>query len=95
MPHYPHRIEIEIFGNTYKILGDEEPEYMKKISEYVDKKMKAITKKSDTVSTSKIAILAALHIADELFKLKELGEKKISLLINKVETSLKKIKEQK
>ncbi len=91
MSQYPHRIEIKICGNTYRILGDENPEHIKKISEYVDTKMRAITTDSDTVSTGKVAVLTALHIADELFKTRDKAEEKLSSLINKMESTLKKI----
>lgn len=93
MLQQPHRIEIKICGNTYRILGDENPEHIKKISEYVDTKMRAITTDSDTVSTGKVAVLAALHIADELFKTKEKTEEKLSSLIKKMESTLKKTEE--
>ncbi len=93
MPQYPHRMEIKICGNTYRILGDENPEHIKKISEYVDAKMRAITTDSDMVSTGKVAVLTALHIADEFFKTKDQTEEKVSSLIKKIESTLKKTEE--
>ncbi|MEK7275665.1 MAG: cell division protein ZapA [Candidatus Desantisbacteria bacterium] len=93
MSQYPHRMEIKICGNTYRILGDENPEYIKKISEYVDTKMRTITTDSDTVSTGKVAVLAALYIADELFKTKDKTEERLSSLIKKMESTLRKTEE--
>ncbi|OIP39501.1 hypothetical protein AUJ95_05520 [Candidatus Desantisbacteria bacterium CG2_30_40_21] len=93
MPQYPHRMEIKICGNTYRILGDESPEHIKKISEYVDAKMRAITTDSDMVSTGKVAVLTALQIADEFFKTKDKTEEKLSSLIKKIEFTLKKTEE--
>ena len=93
MSQYPHKIEIKICGNTYRILGDENPEHIKKISEYVDTKMRTITTDSDTVSTGKVAVLAALYIADELFKIKDKTEERLSSLIKKMESTLRKTEE--
>ncbi|MBI4777765.1 cell division protein ZapA [Candidatus Desantisbacteria bacterium] len=90
MSQYSQRVEIKICGNTYRILGDENPEHIKKISEYVDEKMRAITTASDTVSTGKVAVLTALYIADELFKTKDKTEEKLSSLIKKMESTLRK-----
>ncbi|MBU0701827.1 cell division protein ZapA [bacterium] len=52
--------------------------------------MRTITADSDTVSTGKIAVLAALHITDEFFKARDKTEEKLSSLIKKMESTLKK-----
>jgi cell division protein ZapA len=59
-------VKVQIFGQTYSILGDLEARYVQKLAEYVDKKMQAIADATATVDTQKIAVLAALAIADEL-----------------------------
>lgn len=66
-----HTAKVEIFGRTYMIRGDAEPEYVHRLGEYVDKKMREIAENAPTVSSLKIAILAALNICDELFKYRE------------------------
>ena len=48
--------------------GDADVEYMKRVAEYVDRSMRSIAEKSPTLSPVKTAVLAALNIADELFK---------------------------
>ncbi|OGL43186.1 MAG: hypothetical protein A2161_09060 [Candidatus Schekmanbacteria bacterium RBG_13_48_7] len=65
------KIEVNIFGQNYTILGDASPEYMNKLSSYVDSKMREITKQTSTISTTKVAILAALNLANEIFQLRE------------------------
>lgn len=63
--------EVEIFGTSYTVKGEEDPEYVQSLARYVDEKMRALQKKSPpTVSAHKIAVLAAVNIADELFKLR-------------------------
>lgn len=66
-----HTTKIEIFGRTYMIKGDADADYALRLAEYVDKKMREVSEKTPTVSSLKVAILAALNIADELFKLRE------------------------
>jgi cell division protein ZapA len=58
--------KVEIFGQEYKIKGVGNPQYIHKIAGYVDKKMREIAHSSGIMSQSRIAILAALNIADEL-----------------------------
>ena len=72
----PHNIKIQIFGQMFPIQGDLEESYVQKLAEYVDEKMRAIADMTPTVDTQKVAILAALAIADELHSLrKERGER--------------------
>ena len=62
-------IEIEIFGRTYKIRvkGEEDEKYISRLTSYVDQKMQEIAVKSRSADPTKIAVLAALNIADEYF----------------------------
>jgi cell division protein ZapA len=86
-----HRVEVEIFGTNYAIKSDENPTYTAELAQFVDAKMRSITQKTDTVSTGKVAILAALHIADDLFKTKKTTEYKIERLMRKIDNKLKQI----
>lgn len=61
-------VTVDIYGEQYPVKTDDEPEYVQKVAQYVDKKMKEIADTGKVVTTSKIAILAALNIADELLK---------------------------
>jgi cell division protein ZapA len=71
-----HNIKVQIFGQMFPIQGDLEESYVQKLAEYVDEKMRAIADMTPTVDTQKVAILAALAIADELHSLrKERGER--------------------
>jgi cell division protein ZapA len=62
---------VEIFGQDYKIKGVGDPEYIHMIAGYIDRKMREIAHSSGIMSQSRIAILAALNIADELFQERE------------------------
>jgi len=65
------RVTVRIHGEEYVIKGYAKPEYIEGIAAYVDKKMHLITQKNPHLPVSKTAVLAALNIADELYKLKE------------------------
>jgi len=58
--------EIEIFGAVYPVRGDKDPEYFQELANLVDGKMREISRQVQTVDTGKIAVLAALNLADEL-----------------------------
>ncbi len=61
----PESLEVEIYGGTYRVRGGDAEE-LRELAGYVDKKMKEVATHLATVDTTKIAILAALNIADEL-----------------------------
>jgi cell division protein ZapA len=64
-------VTVEIFGQEYRIKGDADPEHMARIARFVDGKMKEVARGTSVGSVAKIGILAALNIADELFKERE------------------------
>ena len=61
-------IQIEIFGQVYKVRGEEDQGYIEELARYVDGKMTAIAETTGTIDSLKVAVLAALNIADEFFK---------------------------
>ena len=61
-------VEVHIFGHDYTIRGEADQEYILGVARYVDRKMREITEKLPVASLSKVAILASLNIADELYK---------------------------
>lgn len=67
-------IRVEIYNQTYNIRSDGNSEYIMQLAEFVDHRMREISSCTLTVDSLKVAILAALHIADELHRLKNLHE---------------------
>lgn len=59
---------VEIFGREYKIRGVADDRYIQEVARFVDEKMKEVSKGSSLPSQDRLAILAALNIADELFQ---------------------------
>ena len=85
-------LRVNIYGTEYPIRGIADEEYIMKVAEYVDAKMREIDQKVAVKSALKVAILAALNITDELFRERlEKGEsldryeKKIDKLLNRLQ----------
>ena len=64
------KIQVEIYGQSYSIKAGANPDYIKNIAGFVDKKMREISAGTPTIDSLKIAVLAALNITDEFFQLK-------------------------
>ena len=58
--------EVEIFGATYQLRGEQDPEYLERLARLVDEKMRSIGSQIPVADSGKLAILAALNLADEL-----------------------------
>ena len=69
----PQRITKQIFGETYTIIGEASPEYISGIAEFVEDRLKEIATSLPNASKTKVAVLCALNLADELFQMKEKG----------------------
>jgi cell division protein ZapA len=67
-------IKVEIYDQAYTVRSDGDPEYLKQLAEYVDERMREISSGTLTVDSRKVAILAALYIADELHQLRKSHE---------------------
>ncbi len=76
-------IRVEIYNQTYNIRSDGDSEYITQLAEFVDARMREISSGTLTVDSLKVAILAALHIADELHRLKRLHEQADSQLASR------------
>lgn len=64
-------VRVEIFDQAYNLRGVSNPEYILKLAEYVDSKMRAVAAATNTIDTVRLAVLAALNIADEYHLLKK------------------------
>lgn len=69
-PNATPTIRVEIYNQTYNIRSDGDGQYLAELAEYVDSRMREISSGTLTVDSLKVAILAALHIADELHRLR-------------------------
>jgi cell division protein ZapA len=66
--------EVEIFGQTYNVRGEGDPNYLTELARFVDARMREVAAEVATVDPMKIAILAALNIADEFSRFRKQRE---------------------
>lgn len=64
-------VKIEIYDQSYNVSADQNEEYLKELAAYVDGKMRTVGEATRTVDSLKVAVLAALNIADEMFTLRQ------------------------
>jgi len=65
------RTKVEIYDQTYHIGGELDEAYVGELASYVDAKMRAVAEATHTVDSLRVAVLAALAIADELHALRQ------------------------
>jgi len=74
---------VEIFGTTYNLKTDSDPNHLKRCAKMVDQHMKSISTRTRSFSGPHIGILAALELAEEYFKLKKDYDELLALLAEK------------
>jgi len=63
-------VHVEIFGQTYAVRGGDDPGYVERLAADVDERMKEVSRTSGAVDSVRIAVLAALNLADECARLR-------------------------
>ena len=66
-----NRVKVEIYGQGYTMAGDLDEAYVQKLARYVDEKMRAVAEATQTVDSVRVAVLAAVALADELHTLRQ------------------------
>ncbi len=61
-------IEVEVFGHRFSLQGEGDEAYFHELAEYVDAQMRTLAKQTRTSTPTKLALLAAINVADELFR---------------------------
>jgi cell division protein ZapA len=64
-------VTVEIMGQRYPIKSALDLEYITHLAEYVDEKIQSATDHSTGGDTVRVAVLAALNIADEYFRARD------------------------
>jgi cell division protein ZapA len=67
-------VHVEILGQTYAVKAGEDPGYVERVAAFVDAQMKEVARASGAVDSVRVAVLAALNIADECFRLRREAE---------------------
>ena len=66
-----HVVSVEIRGQRYPIRSTLDPQYVNGLAAYVDDKMRAAAESTPSGDSIRLAVVAALNIADELFRCQE------------------------
>ncbi len=88
-----HIVSVKIYNHELKIRSDESPEYVREVARYVDSKIYEVVDNVAGVSATKALILAAMNIADELFKQRREYEQLVDKLKQQSEQLAKKLAE--
>lgn len=68
-------VRVQIFGSEYRIASETDPEHIRKVASYIDQKMREIASALALRTRSTVAVLTAVNLADELFKIEEEGRR--------------------
>lgn len=69
MDNKKNKITVEVYGESYALKGNLEEERVKMIAALVDEKMREIAKTNPRLSPTKVAVLAAINIAEDYLRL--------------------------
>jgi cell division protein ZapA len=64
-------VQVEIFGQVYSVRAEADPGQVEEVASRVDSEMRALSRSIGVVDSLRIAVLAALNIADECVRLRE------------------------
>lgn len=78
-------VRVEIYDQEYHMRGELDAEYIRRLAQFLDGKMRSIAERTRTVDSLRVAVLAALNIADEYHQLKAKYEAESQQVSQKVE----------
>ena len=64
-------VHVQIFGQTYAVRAGSDPGYVEKLAAHVDSQMNEVSRAGGAVDSVRVAVLAALNIADEVYRLRD------------------------
>jgi cell division protein ZapA len=88
-PRRIRSVTVKIMGREYRIRSDDEPKHLEEVATYVDRVLRDVQGRFDS-DTQATAILAALNIASDLVRLRQLvavDPERIRALIDLVESA--------
>ena len=90
-----NEVLVQIYGEEYPITGVGDAPYISRIADFVDAKMKEVASGSSRMGRDRVAILAAMSIASELYENKELVDRfdgrvgcDVDAIIQRLDTAL-------
>ncbi len=81
-----NRVTVDIYGQTYNIVGTESARHMRFVASTVDDQMRVIKRANPSLDSAKLAVLTACNAVNDYLKLKE--------QVEMLESELKKLKDE-
>jgi cell division protein ZapA len=66
-----NRVTVDIYGQSYTIVGAESESHIRQVATMVDEKMREISRKAPILDTSKLAVLTAVNVIHDYLKIQE------------------------
>ena len=68
---FDSKITVNLLGKEYTLKGDVDSDYMVKVAKYVDQRLRELQKQLPGLDTTRLSLLVALNLADELFQARQ------------------------
>ncbi|MDL1873176.1 cell division protein ZapA [Deltaproteobacteria bacterium PRO3] len=69
--------EVVLLNQKFQLKSESDEKYVQRVADYVNKKLFDIQEKTKSVSSLNVALLAALNIADDFFRIKTTDKGKV------------------
>ncbi|MBX6351732.1 MAG: cell division protein ZapA [Thermoflavifilum sp.] len=87
--HTTTRVRVQIHGREYPLRGDLTEEELRQLARVVDQVMHRISTSNPRLDSERVAVLAALNLAEELHRLRREYEDLLTLLDERTQTPLR------
>ena len=77
-------IEVNILGQKFLVRSESEEHYVSRVAEFVNEKVMEIARKTQSIPSLNVAILAAMNIADEYLRMREKKEQTFQTVEKKI-----------
>jgi cell division protein ZapA len=84
---------VEILGREYKIRGAADAAYIAEVARYVDAKLREVSQGGVSPPPDRVAIIAAMNIADELFQLRRSSTEEFSSIETRTQSLIRMLDE--
>lgn len=74
------RTTVSIYGEEYQLKGDVPEEVVQALAYHVDNRLRVLASKNPRISLNRLAVLTALNLAEELFRLQEEHERLVATM---------------
>ncbi len=76
--------EVTLLNQKFQLKSESDEKYVQRVADFVNKRLFDIQEKTKSVSSLNVALLAALNIADDFFRIKNVEKEKIAQARGKV-----------